>query len=793
VRRRTRIQRAVYLSRNTTAAAALTAAVFSSAAAFGNVPLPPYLYLDVNGAVAGSGVDAAAKSSWDLTGVIWSQDSTGESAAITTFDPLATIVLSAGQDATSNFALTLPASQATAGIVVEEGFPTISGSRLTAAGPIEVRAGATLLIASILSGTLQKVGAGTLILTNSGNAFAGGLSSTGGGVVQFSAETRTGPTPPTQTPDYVRLDAGTLRDTGTAVNSAFLHQNKGIHLGAGGGTIDIADTVTSNPHAYRGTLSGPGSLTKTGPGMLLLGPAPSTYGGATNLSQGTVKLAAHYTLPVATALTIGAAGTLEMAGFNQSVSSLAGAGKVTTAGRLTVAQSSPATWSGTISGNGGLTVAGPSFLTLAATQTYSGPTIISGPNLSFGIRLAANNALPAGAALHFNPTDPTAAPKFDLNGFNQTLAAVVNLNPAVGLPSITNTAATQSTLTLNPTTTTPLAVPLDGALSLVKTGNATLTLTAPNAHSGPTRVAAGTLLVSHPAQLGDGSPTNTLVLDGGTLRVSAPLSTHRPLSLPAGGTINTDGFDAAITGPIIGNGTLTKTGGGTLSLIPQPVTSLNVTGGQVRLLPVGGTATVGAITADTGRLDLSNNRAVFPAVDPSTVAGLLATARTPAGDWQGAAGVTSSSAANDPAQRTALAYATAAQLGVTSWGTATNLAGPEVLVRLSSYGDLNLDGTINGDDYARLDRALARHLPAGTAAWIDGDVNYDRSVTAADYLLIDRAFALQGNPLSPSFLATRESRFGVDYVTTLLTSVPEPSMALLAFAMTVTTGRRRRH
>lgn len=111
-----------------------------------------------------------------------------------------------------------------------------------------------------------------------------------------------------------------------------------------------------------------------------------------------------------------------------------------------------------------------------------------------------------------------------------------------------------------------------------------------------------------------------------------------------------------------------------------------------------------------------------------------------------------------------------------------------VTVQPALIGDANLDGTLNADDYAILDRAFARNT--SNALWMDGDFNYDGAITAADYLLIDTTNCqLQG--LSPEFLSLRESQFGPDYVSQLLISIPEPTLLSLLLAPVPFSRRRR--
>lgn len=118
-----------------------------------------------------------------------------------------------------------------------------------------------------------------------------------------------------------------------------------------------------------------------------------------------------------------------------------------------------------------------------------------------------------------------------------------------------------------------------------------------------------------------------------------------------------------------------------------------------------------------------------------------------------------------------------------------NPASNSIIVKTTYIGDANLDGQIDADDFALIDRGFAKRL--GT--WSDGDFNYDGVVTSADYFQIDRTYFQQGAPLSPGYLALRESQFGADYVSDLLVSIPEPSLisCILVGGVLMVGGRRR--
>lgn len=113
---------------------------------------------------------------------------------------------------------------------------------------------------------------------------------------------------------------------------------------------------------------------------------------------------------------------------------------------------------------------------------------------------------------------------------------------------------------------------------------------------------------------------------------------------------------------------------------------------------------------------------------------------------------------------------------------------------LSSYlasilGDANHDGSLDADDFLAIDRGIANAL----TGWRNGDFNADGIIDSADYLLIDQTFVQpSGGALDPAFAAEREARFGSDYVSSLIASVPEPTGGLAVAAVMAVAGLSRR-
>jgi YVTN family beta-propeller protein/autotransporter-associated beta strand protein len=156
---------------------------------------------------------------------------------------------------------------------------------------------------------------------------------------------------------------GTLQIAGANIASSLP-----ITLQSQGGTID----TNGNNATLSGTISGPGSLTKIGLGILTLS-GSSTYTGATNVNAGALQAGAVNAFSPFSAFTVAPGATLALNNFNQSIGSLAGAGSVTlgSATLTTGNDNTSTTFSGTMSGTGGLSKIGTGTLTLAGSSTYT--------------------------------------------------------------------------------------------------------------------------------------------------------------------------------------------------------------------------------------------------------------------------------------------------------------------------------------------------------------------------------------------------------------------------------------
>ncbi len=273
-----------------------------------------------------------------------------------------------------------------------------------------------ITVAGAIQNTINKViydGTGTLTLTTN-SQFTGGIIINNGGAVGHpgfagSSSDPSGALPTAFVPDYFQLTNGSIiKDNGTGVGRTAIHPNKGIYLGTGGGKIEeISDTT--NVHIYRGLISGPGSFTKQGAGILAITGSQHTYAGATFINGGVLRIRQDTgpgqlgpgTLPITTALTIAAGATFDMnvssSASNITVGSLAGAGALqaisNSSGTFTFGSDGTLTlFNGTVTSNGTpgtttltITKVGTSILTIGTNNWQNTRTTsINGGAIKYG-------------------------------------------------------------------------------------------------------------------------------------------------------------------------------------------------------------------------------------------------------------------------------------------------------------------------------------------------------------------------------------------------------------------------
>ncbi|MER3145826.1 fibronectin-binding autotransporter adhesin ShdA [Salmonella enterica] len=388
------------------------------------------------------------------------------------------------------------------------GGTTISGGTLTADHADSLGTGT---IAN--SGVLQ-VGEGELENTLSGS---GSLVKTGTGELTLSGDN--------------------TYSGGTTISGGTLTADHADSLGSG--DIDNSGVLKVGEGELKNTLSGSGSLVKTGTGELTLG-GDNTYSGGTTITGGTLR-ADH-------------------------ADSL-GTGAIANSGVLQVGEGE---LENTLSGTGSLVKTGTGELTLSGDNTYSGGTTITGGTLtadhadSLGTGAIANSGvLQVGEGELENP--PSGAGSLAKTGTGElTLSGDNTYSGGTTITGGTLTADHADSLGTGAIANSgvlqvgegELENTLSGAGSLVKTGTGELTLSGDNSYSGGTTISDGTLIADHADSLGTGAVANSGVLQVGEGELENTLSGSGSLVKTGTGELTLGGDNSYSGDTTIADGTL---------------------------------------------------------------------------------------------------------------------------------------------------------------------------------------------------------------------------------------------
>jgi autotransporter-associated beta strand protein len=453
---------------------------------------------------------------------------------------------------------------------------------ITNDGTFAINRSDTFTFGGVISGTgaFAQVGLGTTILT-AANTYSGGTV-INNGVLAVAADANLG-----------AATGGLSFGGGTLQFLSGFTSNRAVTLNTGGGTVD----TNGNSATLGGSISGSGAFTKIGGGPLTLS-GTSSYSGATAVNAGTLQAGAVNTFAPGSAFTVASGATLNLASFNQTIGSLAGAGSVAlgSATLTSGTDNTSTTFSGTISGTGGLTKIGSGTLTLSGANSYSGGTTLAAGTLS----LANNQALGSG------PLTTTGSVVDYANGVT------------IANPIVLNSNTTQLQVATGTATQAGVISELNGPRPLEKIGGGTLVLTANNTYSGPTTVSAGTLIVN-------GSIANSAVTvdPGATLAGTGAVGA---ITITSGGTFAPGA--AGTTGAMTVAGNLAFQSGALYLVQVNPSTASSTT------VTAGGTAALGgtvqAVFA-SGRYAARNYTILSAAGGLSGAFSSLSTSNLPAG------------------------------------------------------------------------------------------------------------------------------------------------------------------
>jgi hypothetical protein len=195
----------------------------------------------------------------------------------------------------------------------------------------------------------------------------------------------------------------------------------------------------------------------------------------------------------------------------------------------------------------------------------------------------------------------------------------------------------------------------------------------------------------------------------------------------------------------------------------------------------GGTSTIGGLTIASGGV-VNINGPLFidygSGADP--IASIIAWIKSgyAGGAWNGS-GISSTSAhANFGSY--GLGYADSADPG-----NPAGLASGQIEIRYTLLGDANLDGAVNGTDFA----ILATNFNKAVGGWDRGDFNYDGSDNGSDFAFLAANFNKGVGP-STADAAAVDSFAAANG---LIADVPEPACGVMAMmaANGIVTRRRR--
>ncbi len=335
----------------------------------------------------------------------------------------------------------------------------------------------------------------------------------------------------------LRLSGDNTYSGGTTITGGTLTADHADSLGSG--DIDNSGVLKVGEGDLENTLSGSGSLVKTGTGELTLG-GDNTYSGGTTIDDGVL--------------------------IADNADSL-GTGAIANSGVLQVGEGE---LENTLSGTGSLVKTGTGELTLSGDNTYSGGTTITGGTLtadhadSLGTGAIANSGvLQVGEGELENTLSgsgslvKTGTGELTLNGDNDYSGGttiddgvlIADHADSLGTGAVANNGVLQ-------VGEGELKNTLSGTGSLVKIGTGELTLSGDNTYSGGTTIDDGVLIAANVNALSGGDVDNsgTLMLDANGAFELANITTH------------TGATTALAAGSTLGASQLTQEDGSTLSI-----------------------------------------------------------------------------------------------------------------------------------------------------------------------------------------------------------------------------------
>jgi hypothetical protein len=289
-----------------------------------------------------------------------------------------------------------------------------------------------------------------------------------------------------------------------------------------------------------------------------------------------------------------------------------------------------------------------------------------------------------------------------------------------------------------------------------------------------------TLDIFHTLQIYNTSGTSVSLQGGNT---SAANTVNQATITQTGGTANLGAVSGSGT-TSIGNSSGT-TATMTVSSIAQNSVTINPTGTLIVSPNSTSPNTVNTLTVLTGgTLDIGNNHLLVnygasPSPKSSIIKALAAGFNS--GHWNGPGIGSSTAAANN---HYAVGYVDGAD------HISPTLTSGQLEIAYTLYGDINLDGVVNGNDFA----ILASHFGhTVTGGWEQGDLNYDGTVNGNDFALLAGNFGKTATGTAVTLPASQWAALdSFAAAHGLQSDVPEPTTATLAIATTLALFARKR-
>jgi len=530
---------------------------------------------------------------------------------------------------------------------------TFGGTIVTPTGllTVDVVTLRTMEFQNVVSGNggITKIDAGTLKMYGNVNTYKG-KTLVSGGILFIDRETSLGGNPSSFTADQLKLDGGTL-EANNNFNLGDGNSHVGVTLGAGGGTIITDPGVTVIAYS---SITGSGSLTKTGTGTLDLYAAQSSYGptlnntytGKTIIDDGGIpgnggilgideqdELGPNPSSLTPDQITINGGTLFANLSFAINYANL-GVTLGADGGNISVRVGKTLTVNKIITGSGSLKKIGSGTLKLAtAVNTYTGKTIVSAGTLQIDDenRLGSN---PSSFAADQLTIDDGAT----LEAFGNVV--IDDSNRGVSLDSGNPNIYVDSSFTLE------VDKPISGGGALNSTGPGKLKLTTANSYTGLTSVGGGGTLAINATDCLGADPGyfvgSQLTINsdgnGGTLEASGSFTLGADYGITlggatpiSGGTISVDSgntfeVDTAIDDGGNGYGlTVTSSGAGILDLTAPNTYTGPTTVSSGKLLINGSTDSASAATVASGAT-LGGSGTVNGTVDDS---GILSPGNSP--------------------------------------------------------------------------------------------------------------------------------------------------------------------